>query len=106
MSTQEKKSRKTYRLIKDLNKKWTPKLRTIIDKHRKTLQTSKENTKRCTEYCQELFKKTDTNVNAELTSLREISRKRNPSAINVQLLKSEIHAAINKLKLRKNPGSL
>ena len=68
-----KRLRKIYQLIKDLNKKWTPKLRTIKDKHGKTLQTSGEITKEWAECCQELFKKTDTNVNAELTSLRETS---------------------------------
>ena len=49
VSTQEKKSRKTYQLIKDLNKKWTQKRRTIRDKHRKTLQTLEEIKKRWTE---------------------------------------------------------
>ena len=81
-----------------LNKKWTAILSTIKDKHGKTLQTSEEFTKRWTEYCQELFNKTNTNVNAELASLREISLKLNPSTINDQLLKFEIHAAMNKLK--------
>ena len=81
-----------------LNKKWTPILSAIKGKHGKTLQTSEEITKRWTEYCQELFNKTNTKVNAELTSLIEISLKLNPSTINDQLLKFEIHAAMNKLK--------
>ena len=34
VSAQIKKSSKTYQLIKDLNEKWKPKLRTIRDKHR------------------------------------------------------------------------
>ena len=52
-----------------------------------------------------MFKKSHTNVNAELTSLRETSPKQNPSTINDHLLKSEIYLSINKLKPRKSPGS-
>ena len=44
------------------------------------LQTSEETTKWWTECCQELFNKTDTNVNAELTNLGEIS----PNKIQTQ----------------------
>ena len=98
VSAHEKKWKKICQLINELNKKWTPKLRTIRENQRNTLQTLEEIAKRSTEYCQELFKNSDTNVNAELTSLREISPKQNPSTINDQFLKSEIHVAINTME--------
>ena len=55
-SYEENKSRKTFRLIKDINRQWQPRQLTVKNKMGKILQSKEEVMERWTEYCSELYK--------------------------------------------------
>ena len=58
-SAQELKSRKTYMLIKDVNKEWQPKQRGINDKDGNILEKLEKIKERWTEYCTQLYEEND-----------------------------------------------
>jgi len=58
-SYEENKSRKTFRLIKDINRQWQPRQLTAKNKREKILQSKEEVMERWTEYCSKLYKDKD-----------------------------------------------
>lgn len=102
-SAQEKKTRQTYLLIKDINRKWEPKQRFVKDRDGQLLHTSEETKARWTEYCRELYMMTedyDASVVTELENIAPSDDDRNDA-----LLRCEVETAIQKLKPHKAPGT-
>ena len=107
-SAQEQKCRKTYMLIKDINRKWTPRQRKIKDRHGNPLQTMEEIKARWTEYCRELYTETDTEEELRgqegmVEALRSVSPP--PNEAEDTIMKEEVTWAIKKLKPHKTPGT-
>ena len=98
----ENKIRKTFRLIKDINRQWQPRQLAVKNKNGKTLQSKEEVMERWTEYCSELYKDKD-GTSPVVAELEKIAPP--PQQGDDPILREEVVQAINKLKKRKSPGT-
>ena len=57
----ENRTREAYKLIKQLNRKWTSTQRMIKDKNGKIIQVGEETKKKWTEYCSGLYSNNENN---------------------------------------------
>ena len=69
------KSRKTYKLIKEVNGKWKPQQRAVKNKDGALLQDDREIRRRWTEYCSDLYNNTETHERSQevMKDLEKIS---------------------------------
>jgi len=70
-NAKENSSRQVYKLLKKINKTWTPTQSIIKDNNGKILQDREETKQRWTEYCSELYKDTakEDTVKSELEAI-------------------------------------
>jgi len=100
----EGKLREVYKMIRNVNREWQPKLSAIRDRQGKILTDKKEIRKRWSEYCSELYSEQPEQeiTKREIEELRKISppgTDREPD-----ILLEEVEHAIKKLRNNKSPG--
>ena len=98
----EKRSRKTFKLIRDINGKWQPKQRGIKSKEGEMLQEEGQIRERWTEYCQELYMDTG-NTMEVVEELQRMAPRQEETQDS--LLKEEVKKALQMLKHHKSPGT-
>ena len=97
----EKRSKQTYKLIKQINKDWQPQQRAIKNKDGKLLYEEEEIRERWTEYCGELYQEKGTSSEAA-RQLEKIAPRQEESEDT--LLKDEVKKALTNLKKHKSAG--
>ena len=100
----EGKLREVYKMIRNVNREWQPKLSAIRDRQGKILTDKKEIRKRWSEYCSELYSEQPEQeiTKREIEELRKIlppGTDREPD-----ILLEEVEHAIKKLRNNKSPG--
>src|SRR6218665_4052132 len=101
----EGKTREMYKLIRNVNRKWKPKLTAIKNEEGRTLMNKEDIVQRWTTYCSELYKEqldenTAEEVVAELKDITPMGEEREE-----EILEEEVIRAINRLKNNKSPGN-
>ena len=92
-----------YQEIKSLTTKSTTRTSTIKDKDGKTLIEEKDIAKRWIEYCYDMYKKNPNESTEVISENRDVTTTGKNGALPP--LRSEIEAAIKKLRPRKSPGA-
>ena len=100
--TAEEKTSEAYRMVKELNRKWQPKLTSIKDEEGKIIIDKEKCRQRWTQYCSELYedKSEDTGLRLELEMISPPEKDDTEDVI----LYEEVQQAIKNLKKRKSPG--
>src|SRR6218665_1334116 len=99
----ENRTREAYKLIKQLNRKWTSTQRMIKDKNGKIIQGREETKKRWTEYCSGLYSNNENNKEL-VDELERIAPIQNEEDTEVEddILYEEVEKAENQLKQNKS----
>ena len=101
----EWKIKEAYKMIRDINRKWQPRLTAVRDDGGKILMEKKDIIQRWTTYCSNLYKEPMDPIVTEqvIAELHEIS----PPLQEVEndILEVEVKRAIKRLKNNKSPGS-
>ena len=97
------KTKKAYGLIKEIKKKYEPRMNNIKDKTGKLLTEKQEVTHRWVEYCKELYSDSGVQDLSVLTELESIAPPTNKE--NNDIMKEEVEKAIRKLKDNKATGT-
>ena len=99
---QRNDTRKAFETIKSMGKKmYTPRLKVIKDETGNTLTETEDILNRWKEYCEKMYEKEDDN---EETIAGITSEMRNYEDADLEPMRSEVEAAIKKLKDGKSPG--
>src|SRR6218665_186598 len=91
-----------YKLIRNINRKWKPKLTSIKNEEGRTLMNKEDIKQRWTTYCSELYKEQLDENTAEvvIAELPPVGEGREE-----EILEEEVIRAINRLKNNKSSGT-
>ena len=101
----EYKSREVYKLIKNLNRKWQPRLASIKDENGTVLMEKKDIVERWTRYCSDLYtEQLDQNITMQVVKELQAISPLNEDHDDT-ILEGEVRRAIQRLKNNKSPGN-
>ena len=101
---EQNRTKESYKIAKQISRKWQPKQNAIKDKQGKILMDKEETKARWTEYCSELYCSTGRDNKDLLSELEKISPPPKDDE-NDNILYEEVEAAVKYLKKNKSPGA-